>query len=138
MTRPKADTPDEYARAVAAEIRREMGEHKMSGRALARVLDRSEKYVRERIAETFEFSLNDVEAFALHVGLTPDALFVRAEERVDRGRGGEVIAFPVGRGPQTLDDEHEIPEDAVAKSDVIDPEADDEEHHEHDDDDEHV
>jgi hypothetical protein len=126
VTRPKADTPDEYARAVAAEIRREMGEHKMSGRQLARVLDRSEKYVRERIAGTFEWSLNDVETFALHVGLTPDVIFVRAEDRIDRG--GEVIPFPVGRATETHDDEVAL--GAVAKRDVIDPEAD--EHEERD------
>lgn len=51
----------------------------MSGRALARELDRSEKYVRDRINERFEFSLNDVEVFAELIGERPEDFVARVD-----------------------------------------------------------
>lgn len=78
MSRPVSDQPHEFALAIANEIRKELGARRMSGRALARALDRSEKYVRDRLADKFEFSLNDVETFCV------DVLQVKPEDFVAR------------------------------------------------------
>lgn len=43
----------------------------MSGRELARRLDRSESYVRDRLNDKFEFTLSDIERFAALVDQDP-------------------------------------------------------------------
>lgn len=52
----------------------------MSGRSLSRRLGKSEGYVRDRLNGTYEFSLADVENFALFIGLNPEE-FVGAIDR---------------------------------------------------------
>jgi hypothetical protein len=79
VSRPKNDEPDAFALAIAREIRKELGARRMSGRALARELQRSEKYIRDRINDTFEFSLNDVEAFAHLIGVRPEDFVARVD-----------------------------------------------------------
>jgi transcriptional regulator with XRE-family HTH domain len=51
----------------------------MSGRELARRLDKSEGYVRERLKDKYEFSLNDIEDFCALIGVQPDAFMARIE-----------------------------------------------------------
>ncbi len=52
----------------------------MSGRGLARRLGKSEGYVRDRLNGTYEFSISDVERFALFIGMNPED-FVGAIDR---------------------------------------------------------
>lgn len=72
MARHKQDAPSHFGDLVALTIRRGMTELGMSGRSLARRLGKSEGYVRDRINGTFEFSLTDVENFALFIGVNPE------------------------------------------------------------------
>jgi hypothetical protein len=51
----------------------------MTGRELSRRIGRSEKYVRDRLVDKFEFALNDVEAFCDYIGEQPEQLVSRAE-----------------------------------------------------------
>lgn len=44
----------------------------MSGRGLARRLQKSEGYVRDRLNGRYEFTLADIEGFALFIGMTPE------------------------------------------------------------------
>ncbi len=82
MARQPLDPPSEFARLVSSAIRREMGDRRMSGRELARRLDKSEGYVRERLKDTFEFTLGDVEAFAAIIGMQPEDFIAAIERRV--------------------------------------------------------
>lgn len=81
MPRPMSDQPADFALAIATEIRKELGDRRMSGRALARTLGRSEKYVRDRLTDKYEFSLNDVEAFAHFIAVTPEDFIARIDDR---------------------------------------------------------
>jgi transcriptional regulator with XRE-family HTH domain len=67
----KKDAPAEFAQLVASAIRDQMAARDMSGRALARRIGMSEKYIRERLALKFEFSLNDVQQFCRYIGVDP-------------------------------------------------------------------
>lgn len=67
----KKDAPAEFAQLVAGAIRDQMAARDMSGRALARRIGMSEKYIRERLALKFEFSLNDVQQFCRYIGVDP-------------------------------------------------------------------
>lgn len=82
MGRQADGAPGAFALAVAREIRREMGDRRLSGRGLGDVLGKSEKYVRERIAGTLSFALNDVEVFANYLGIDPEELIARIESNV--------------------------------------------------------
>ncbi|PZE23894.1 helix-turn-helix transcriptional regulator [Curtobacterium sp. MCBD17_028] len=79
MARHQAPEPNEFAKLVSAAIRREMGNHRMSGRELARQLGKSEGYVRERVKDTYEWSLNDIEDFCELIGMQPDVFVARIE-----------------------------------------------------------
>lgn len=72
MGRQPAPTPGPLALAVADLIRRELGSRKMSGRSLASAIDKSEKYVRDRLNDQTSFSFEDVaricEALSISVG----------------------------------------------------------------------
>lgn len=57
-----------------------MGDHQMSGRTLATAIDKSEPYMRARIAEKLEFSLSDIQAIAPVFGLSVTELLRRAEQ----------------------------------------------------------
>jgi len=73
------DEPGHFAKLVAVAIRSEMKQRGMSGRALARTINMSEKYARERLNQRFEFTLNDVENFALYIGEDPEEFIGRIE-----------------------------------------------------------
>jgi len=51
----------------------------MSGRTLAGHLGKSEKYARERLNGTFEFTLNDIERFCEFIGVQPEVFIGRIE-----------------------------------------------------------
>ena len=67
----KKDPPAEFAQSIAGAIQDQMAARDMSGRALARRIGMSEKYIRERLALKFEFSLNDVQQFCRYIGVDP-------------------------------------------------------------------
>lgn len=79
MSRTPNDAPNDFARLVSSEIRREMGNLRLSGRGLAVIIGKSEKYVRERMKDLYEFSLNDVEMFARHIEVQPEEFIARIE-----------------------------------------------------------
>lgn len=76
------DPPSHFGDLVAVAVKRVMAQSSMSGRALARSLGKSEGYVRDRLNGTFEFSLADVERFAVLVGMSPEA-FIGSMDRGD-------------------------------------------------------
>lgn len=84
----------------------------MSGRQLALILERSEKYVRTRLDDTFEFALNDVEAFATRVLDQDPEDFVGDIERSPR-RPPVPIRPSVG-GATDANDLHDAALDDVA------------------------
>lgn len=51
----------------------------MSGAALARRLGKSEKYARNRLDGTFEFTLNDIENFCLYIRVNPEEFIGKIE-----------------------------------------------------------
>lgn len=64
----------------------------MSGRSLAEVLGKSEKYVRERLNGSLSFSLNDVEMFSGFLGVEPEVFVSQIERSV-----AEVTPIRLGR-----------------------------------------
>lgn len=82
MGRQADGPPGAFALSVAREIRREMGDRRLSGRGLGDILGKSEKYARERIAGTLSFALNDIEVFAIYLGIDPDEFVSRIESNV--------------------------------------------------------
>jgi hypothetical protein len=83
MAGHEKESPERFARLVSAAIRREMGDRRMSGRALGRRLGKSEKYARDRLNDVFEFSLNDIENFCLFIGVNPETFIARIESDVE-------------------------------------------------------
>lgn len=79
MGRQAETGPGDFAKAVAREFRREAGDRRLSGRAVASAIDKSEKYVRDRLNDTLSFTLNDVELFARHIGYSPEEFVARIE-----------------------------------------------------------
>lgn len=84
MARGSKAPASAQAQAVAREIRRELGEHKMSGRELARRIHRSETYVRQRISGEKPLDLNDLEDIAEVLGLDVIILLRKAEQAVSQ------------------------------------------------------
>jgi hypothetical protein len=82
MARHKQDPPSHFGDLVAEAIRRGMRQLRLSGRGLAHELGRSETYVRDRISGKYEFSLADVEAFALFIGVEPEEFIARIDRTV--------------------------------------------------------
>ena len=76
------DAPNEFALAVSVAVRREIG--RMSGRALARALGRSEKYVRDRLNDSYSWELNDIDGICQLIGKTPEEFIDIVE--IDMGR----------------------------------------------------
>lgn len=72
MAGHKQDDPSYFADLIAEAIRRGMKQLGWSGRELARRLGKSEPYVRERLNGKYEFTLADVENFALFLGVNPE------------------------------------------------------------------
>lgn len=64
---------------MSREFRREAGDRRLSGRRIAAVIEKSEKYVRERLADAHSFTLNDVEKFAGFIGYSPEQFVARIE-----------------------------------------------------------
>jgi len=102
MSRPKQDAPSHFGDLIAAAIKRGMAQFGMSGRGLARRLGKSEGYVRDRLNGTYEFSITDVERFALFIGMNPED-FVGAIDRdalapelPERGTGHQAEARTLG------------------------------------------
>lgn len=75
MARQPLDPPSALGLSISRAIRREIGDRRMSGRELARILGKAEGYVRARLADKFEFTLADLERFAEFIGTDP-AVFV--------------------------------------------------------------
>jgi transcriptional regulator with XRE-family HTH domain len=71
--------PGDFAKAVSREFRREAGDRRLSGRKLATAIGKSEKYVRERLADVLSFTLNDIEAFATFLEMSPEEFVARIE-----------------------------------------------------------
>lgn len=117
MGRQAEPEPGEFARAVSREFRREAGDRRLSGRKIAAAIEKSEKYVRERLADTLSFTLNDVEKFATFIGYTAEQFVARIER--DMTPEAEVVQLDSRRrvAPPTQDEL-----DAVARP--TDPEPD--------------
>ena len=52
MARQPLDPPSDLGRRISSVIRREMGDRRLSGRAVARAIGKPEAYVRERVKDT--------------------------------------------------------------------------------------
>lgn len=104
---------------MSREFRREAGDRRLSGRKIAAAIDKSEKYVRERLANAHSFTLNDVERFARFIGYTPEQFVARIERDLT-----------TDSDPVALDSRRRVPPpaqdglDTVARS--TDPEPDEE------------
>lgn len=64
---------------VSKAIRSEMGIRRVSGRELARQIDRGETYVRERIGDDKEWALSDIERICELWSLSPAELLSKSE-----------------------------------------------------------
>ena len=80
MARQPLDPPSALGRRISSVIRREMGDRRLSGRAVARAIGKSEAYVRERVKDTYEFTLGDVDAFCTAFEIAPDDFFALLEQ----------------------------------------------------------
>lgn len=78
MARQPLDPPSRLGLAISSGIRRELGDRRMSGRALAKILGKSEGYVRERLKDTYEFTLGDLDIFCQALDLDPSELINHA------------------------------------------------------------
>lgn len=136
------DPSSHFGDLVTEAIKRAMKHHEMSGRGLARRLGKSEGYVRDRLNGTFEFTLGDIESFALFVGINPEDFiaaidrealepYLPARDRAPvRARSlAEILATPDDSGTSEDVDLHEVDLDAeeyaLAASDddtAVDPE----------------
>jgi hypothetical protein len=88
MPRPAYEGPSDLARAVSRAFRREIGDRRISGRAFARELGKSEKYTRDRLNDVYEFGLDDIAAFCDLIGTTPQAFFKALERDAAANVGG--------------------------------------------------
>jgi len=110
MARLPLDPPSAFGKLVSSAIRREMGDRRMSGRALAKAIGKSEAYVRARVADEYEFTLADLEAFTAHIGVSPEDFIANLEPRPTnvtqlRPRvGGSVEDLPAVARPSDPDD----------------------------------
>ena len=64
----------DFGREVSRAIRAKLGEMRLSGRDLAAGIDRSEAYVRVRLADKQEFRLADISRIAQFLGISVDEL----------------------------------------------------------------
>ncbi|PZE89975.1 hypothetical protein DEI95_13220 [Curtobacterium sp. MCBD17_008] len=82
-------------------FRREIGDRRISGRAFAREIGKSEKYTRDRLNDVYEFGLDDIAAFCELIGTTPQEFF-KAIERDAANVGG--TTQPEGSSATDADD----------------------------------
>lgn len=80
MSSGARDPATQKAQAVAELIRREMGAQRVSGRMLAQLVGKSEKYVRERVSGQRPLDLNDLEAIAQALRLDIVIMLTQAEQ----------------------------------------------------------
>ncbi len=88
MPRPAYEGPSDLARAVSRAFRREIGDRRISGRAFAREIGKSEKYVRDRLNDVYEFGLDDIAAFCDLIGTSPKDFFEAIERDINLNVGG--------------------------------------------------
>lgn len=70
MTTRKAGRPGDYARAVSAEVRSQMGKKRISQVKLAQKANLSQNYLSKRLRDEFPFTLTDIENIAAALGLS--------------------------------------------------------------------
>ena len=63
-----------FGRQVSAAVRAEMGIWRLSGKELAKRIDRGATYVRERVNDNQEWALSDIESMCRLWNLTPEEL----------------------------------------------------------------
>ncbi|MEO5920458.1 MAG: helix-turn-helix transcriptional regulator [Pseudolysinimonas sp.] len=137
MPRTAQPEPGKYARAVAAEIKSEIGRRSISRRELARRAGLSEPYLRDRLNDQYALTINDVAAICEVLDLDPSWLLQKAElwlsatpgqrrsheelvaelrEREFHEAGSNVTAFPDVGGSKDADDLQRAALDDVAAS----------------------
>lgn len=79
MGRPKQDSAGTFARSLSRIVRRELGDRNMSRTKLAELMGKSEPYVRARINDQTDFTLNDLENIARAFDIAPIELLRHAE-----------------------------------------------------------
>lgn len=79
MGRPKQDSAGTFARSLSRIVRRELGDRNMSRTKLAELMGKSEPYVRARINDQTDFTLNDLERIAEAFDVAPIDLLRTAE-----------------------------------------------------------
>jgi transcriptional regulator with XRE-family HTH domain len=80
----KGETAGDYARMVSAEVRRVLGDKRVSGNYLARELNVSQNYLSKRLRDQLPFTLNDVERIAGVLGMEFEELVLPAATAYDR------------------------------------------------------
>lgn len=80
----KGEEAGDYARMVSAEVRRVMGDKRVSGNYLARELNVSQNYLSKRLRNQLPFTLNDIERIAAVLDMDFDELVVPAAAAYDR------------------------------------------------------
>lgn len=88
MPRPTYEGPSDLARAVSRAFRREIGDRRISGRAFAKQIGKSEKYTRDRLNDVYEFGLDDIAAFCDLIGISPQDFFTAIERDGELNVGG--------------------------------------------------
>lgn len=69
MTTRRDGTTGNYARAVSAEVRSQMGKKRISQVKLAKQAKLSQNYLSKRLRDEFPFTLDDIEHIAAALGL---------------------------------------------------------------------
>lgn len=64
----------DFNRRISRAIRSGMGDRRLSARALARQIGRSDFYIRTRVKDEAEWSISDIELICDAWGITPDQL----------------------------------------------------------------
>lgn len=70
MTTRRDGTTGDYARAVSAEVRSQMGKKRISQVKLAQQAKLSQNYLSKRLRDEFPFTLDDIENIAAALGLS--------------------------------------------------------------------
>lgn len=83
--------PGAFARAVSDDIRKELGSRRLSRRELARNIDVSEPYLRDRLNDIFALTLNDAEMIYAFFGIEPGARLAKIEREMGTA---PVLRFP--------------------------------------------
>lgn len=76
MATSKEGATGDYARAVSAEVRSQMGKKRISQVKLAQQAKLSQNYLSKRLQDKFPFTLDDIEHIAAALGLSFSELAV--------------------------------------------------------------